>query len=87
MFIHKDCPGPIKEDFKQSVACRLLLLGDGSIVQQVLQLHYMYSNKHCEVLVSCSGREVDNFRNLQEPSVTFRNLQEPSEIEFSIIVV
>ena len=41
MLIHKDCPGPIKEDFKQSVACRLLLLGDGSIVQQVLQLRYI----------------------------------------------
>ena len=38
-------------------------------------------NKHCEVLVSCSDKEIDNsrslraFRNLQESSGIFRNLQ------------
>ena len=38
-------------------------------------------NKHCEVLVSFSGRKIHKIqkgtnRNLQGPSGTFRNLQE-----------
>ena len=40
----------------------------------------MYINKHCEVLVSCSGQQIqkDSKMNKQEPSGTFKNLQEPS---------
>ena len=40
----------------------------------------LYCNKHCEVLVSCSGQKIqkDSKRNTQEPSETFRNLQETS---------
>ena len=42
-----------------------------------------FKNKHCEVLVSCSGQKIHNiqkgtFRNLLGPSETFRDLQEPS---------
>ena len=37
-------------------------------------------NKHCEVLVSCSGQKIqkDSKRNKQEQTGTNRNLQEPS---------
>ena len=53
-------------------------------------------NKHCEVLVSCSGRKIDNFRNLviyvivlplRNFSMEKRNQEILLEIEFSIIVV
>ena len=51
-------------------------------------------NKHCKVLLSCSGQKIQTwvfskpsgtFRNLQELSGTFRNLQEPSGTFRSLI--
>ena len=31
----QQCPGELEENVEESVACRLMLLGDGTIVQQV----------------------------------------------------
>ena len=56
----------------------------GSQVLHAVRAHFTYSqggmklNKHCEVLVSCSGQKIqkDSKRFKKEQTGTFRNLQE-----------
>ena len=35
-FVFKSCPGDLQDNLVESSACRLMVLGDGTIVQQVM---------------------------------------------------